>query len=474
MDVADLATGEYRPMRAASLDSVRAAKGGIAALVSHPDRGGTYAWRVLSQTLVYACEVAPGIADGIADVDEAMRLGFNWAQGPFELLDAIGAARGAERWQADGGTVPPLLAAIAAAGSAYRVHDGRRQALGFDGTWADVQRPDGVLLLADVRLRQRPARRNGSASVWDLGDGVLGVEVHTKMNALDADVMAMLDAARTMAEAVPGDGGAIVVYNEGAHFSVGANLALLLYGANLAAWRDIEKLVAAGQASFAALAAAPVPVVAAVHGMALGGGCELALHCHAIVAHVEAQFGLVETSVGLLPAWGGCGEMLRRLAARTPDDPMAAVAAAMELIGKATVAPNAVAARAMGFLRTNDRIVMNRDRLLAEAKATALVMRGAPRPAAPAPLALPGATAREAIGAAVAAMVDAGQATAHDAVVAGALAEVLTGGDLAPSRPVTAAELHALERAAFLRLLREPRTLARLEAMLATGKALRN
>ncbi len=475
-EVLDLATATYRAPQEVTLASVKAARGGLGALVSHPDLGGRYAWRVLSQTLAYACEVAAQIADTIPDIDEAMRTGFNWERGPFEMLDALGAKAVADRLAAEGAAVPPLLAQAAAAGGAYRIADGRRQALGFDGAWHDVVRAPGVLALVDVKRAAKPVARNGSCSLWDLGDGVLCAEFTTKMNALDPDVMAMLRTAIATITGSNGRWGALVLANEGANFSVGANLGLLLYGVNLAAWGDMDRLITDGQQTYAALQRAPFPVVGAHHGLALGGGCEALLHCDAIVAHAEASMGLVEAGVGLLPGWGGCKELLaRQLAALGADgDPMAAIARTMECIGKARTARNAFEARALGFLRPSDVIVMNRDRLLAEAKATALRLRDGYAPPAKRTWHLPGAEAKAAVDAVVGAMVEAGQASAHDAVVSGAIATVLTGGDTTMARRLSDDDLFALERAAFLRLAKEPKTWRRIEAMLATGTPLRN
>jgi 3-hydroxyacyl-CoA dehydrogenase len=472
-EVVDLATGVVRPKVATALRSARARH--VTELVNGTDTGAEYARRVLAQVLAYAFETAGEIADDFASVDTAMRLGFNWQQGPFELADALGVARVADWVAARGEPVPPRLAQTVAAGGCYRVQDGRREQQGADGAWHGVQRPGGVTTLADVQRAAKPLEKNGSAALWDLGDRVLGVEFRSKMNALDGDTMAMLH--RAVARAGRGDGPfrAIVLHNEGKHFSVGANLGLLLYGINLAAWRDIEKLIIAGQQAYLALRYAPVPVVGAAHGMALGGGCEVLLHCDAVAAHLETSMGLVESGAGLVPGWGGCTQMLlRHVTAGDPADPMPAVLRTMEQIAKATTAPNAVEAQRAGFLRPHDVVVMNEARLLGDAKHLALSLSEGYRPPPPPVLRLPGAAILPVIEAGVQAMVAAGQATAHDAVVAGALARVLTGGDTTPDRVLREADLHALERDAFLRLVREPRSRERIEHLLATGAPLRN
>ncbi|MCP5155342.1 MAG: enoyl-CoA hydratase/isomerase family protein [Ectothiorhodospiraceae bacterium] len=470
----DLATGEYRTSVEPSVEAVRAAReGGLAALVASDDVGGRYAARVLSRTLAYAASLVPEIADDVVAVDEAMRLGFNWRHGPFELIDTLGPAWLADDLRAQSRPVPPLLERAVAAGGFYRLSGGRREHLAVDGTWRPVERAPGVLLLEDVKLAHGPLARNGSASLWDLGDGVLCVEFHSKMNAIDADTLAML---RTAMERVASGHRALVIHNEGDNFSVGVNLGLALFAANIAAWDEIERLVEAGQRTYAALAAAPFPVVGAPAGMALGGGCEVLLHCDAIVAHAETYMGLVEVGVGLIPAWGGCTAMLARWAAepKAPRGPMPAVGQCFESIGMAKVSRSAAEARALHFLRPQDQIVMNRDRVLAAAKQRALELATDYRSPEPTSLTLPGPSGAAALDLALHGLRLKGQATAHDAVVATALARVLSGGDADPTRPVDAETVRALERESFMGLIRQPATIARMEHMLETGKPLRN
>ncbi|HLE85274.1 MAG TPA: 3-hydroxyacyl-CoA dehydrogenase NAD-binding domain-containing protein, partial [Thermoanaerobaculia bacterium] len=333
MQAIDLATGEYRPSakpQLASLDAAKAAgKGGaLRALVEHPDKGGRYAWRMLSQTLAYAASLVPAIADDVASVDEAMRTGYGWSRGPFELLDELGPAWFAARLAAEGRPVPPLLETAAAqdeGASFYRVEDGRLRQLSLDGTYRDVARPAGVLLLADVKRASEPVAKNASASLWDLADGVLCLEFHTKMNALDEGVLKMLGRAAGLIDGTRFR--ALVIHNEAENFSVGANIGIALFAANLGMWPAIEESVAGGQQAFKALKYAPFPVVGAPSGMALGGGCEILLHCAAVQAHAESYLGLVEVGVGVIPGWGGCKEMTLRWMThpQRPGGPMPAV-----------------------------------------------------------------------------------------------------------------------------------------------------
>ncbi len=471
----DLKTGAYAPAAEPVLESLAASRaGGLKALVEHPDRGGRYAWAVLSRTLAYAAGLVPEIADDIPTVDRAMRLGYNWKYGPFELIDRLGAGYLAERLRRDGVEAPALLETAAESGGFYRSHDGRRQYLAVAGGYFEAPRPDGVILLADIKLGAGPLAGNGSASLWDIGDGVVCLEVHTKLNTIDPDVLAMIVKA---IETVQKGYRALVIYNEGEHFSAGANIALALFAANVALWPAIEEMLAQGQQAYAALKYAPFPVVAAPSGLALGGGCELLLSADAVVAHAESYIGLVETGVGVVPAWGGCKELLARLGgdARRPRGPMPLIAEAFETIGLAKLAKSALEARELGFLRPGDGVTFNRERLLADAKAKALELAEGYTPPEPVELTLPGPSGKASLGIALRDLAAKGRISAHDEVVAGALAEVLTGGPGADlSAPAGEDGILALERAAFMRLVKTDATLARMEHMLETGKPLRN
>ena len=470
----DLRTGAYRPSLKVRLESVAAAKtGGLRALVSHPDRTSRYAWAVMSETLAYAAELVPAISDTVQGVDEAMRLGYNWRFGPFELIDQLGTGWFCDRLRAEGRAVPELLS-LAQDRPFYRVEDGRLEQLGADGNYRPVERPTGVLLLADLKRTRTPLLRNTSAELWDIGEGVACFEFTSKMNALDGDTLGLL--AKSIA-LVAERHRAMVIYNEGDDFSVGANLGLALFALNVGLWGQLEELVAKGQQAYRALKYAPFPVVGAPSGLALGGGCEILLHCAAVQAHAETYLGLVETSVGIVPAWGGCKEMLLRHTAnpRRPGGPMPPISKVFELISLATVAKSAAEAKRHLYLRPEDGVTMNRDRLLADAKAKALALvEGYRPPAPPAEISLPGPSAKVALDLAVHAFAQLGKATAHDQVVAGALAELLSGGDADLTTPSGEEDLLALERRAFARLIRHPASIARIEQMLETGKPLRN
>jgi 3-hydroxyacyl-CoA dehydrogenase len=474
----DLVSGEYRTSTKPELPGLAAGKsGGLHALLDFPDKTGRYARSVMVRTLGYAAAVAPDIADDVESIDRAMRLGYKWEYGPFELVDRIGKEWLAAALEALGTPVPDLLRGSE---PMYRVAEGEVYCESFGAAKGGskpalrpLHRPPGKLLLADLKRRAEPLARNASASLWDVGDGVACLEFHSKMNTFDAPLLKMV---RRSLEIVGGGYRALVIYNEAENFSAGANLGVLMYAVNIGLWDEVENLVKSGQDAFAALKFAPFPVVGAPSGLALGGGCEILLHCDAIEAHAELYAGLVETGVGLIPAWGGCKEMLLRSFAdpNAPHGPVAPIARIFEAISTATVSKSAQEARDLLFLRSGDGIVMNRDRLLYAAKEKALALAEGYAPPEPQTLSLPGLSGRDALDMAIGQYRRLGKATAYDEVVAGTLADVLTGGDADLSAPLAEADLLALERKAFMSLVRREKTQARVAHMLETGKPLRN
>lgn len=468
----DLSTGAYRPSRDAELPELADAEKNLRALLEAPGKAGAYARRVMGQTLAYAVSLVPDAADDIVSIDLAMKLGYNWRWGPFELIDKVGAGWLAGRLEQDGVPVPKFLR-LAEAQGFYRVQHGQLQFLGVDGAYHDVVRPEGVLLLEDIKRRSKPVAQNGSAALWDIGDGVACFEFTSKSNALDDKTLEMIGKA---IEIVRDRFKALVIYNEGTNFSLGANIGLALFAANIAAWSELEKSVEAGQNAYAALKYAPFPVVSAPSGMALGGACEILLHSDAIQAHAELYAGLVECGVGLIPGWGGCKEMLGRWTThgKLPNGPMPAPAKVFEMVSTATVSKSAAEARDMLILRPNDGVTMNRDRLLADAKARALKMVELYEPPKRLDIKLPGPSGRLGMEMAAEGFAKRGLATKYDLTVASALAAVLSGGDTDIIDPVSEDRLLELERSSFMRLVRQPKTLARIEHTLETGKPLRN
>ncbi|MGE7205651.1 3-hydroxyacyl-CoA dehydrogenase NAD-binding domain-containing protein [Sphingomonas sp. NPDC019816] len=467
----DLKTGEYRAEKKPERLPGRAEKD-LAALVATPGKVGDYAWAILGPVLSYAAGLVGEAADDVVAIDDAMKLGYNWKFGPFELIDRMGPGKLAERLRAEGKPVPALLE-TAGDRPFYRVVDGKRQYLTLGGDYADVVRAEGVLLLEDIKLRSEPLLKNGSASAWDVGNGVVAFEFTGKMNAIDEQVLSLLQKTIAL---VKSQYKALVIYNEGSNFSAGANLGLAMFAVNIAAWGEVDKLIVAGQQAYKALKYAPFPVVAAPAGMALGGGCEISLHADAIQAHAETYIGLVETGVGLVPGWGGNGELIDRLAKspKMPKGPMPAAMKAFETISTAQVSRSAALAKDLGYLRKDDGITMNRDRLLADAKQKALSLVEGYQPPEKPVFRLPGAAGRVAFNGAVADFAKKGVATPYDVVVASRLANIVTGGEADIIDEVSEDQLLKLERAAFMESVKDARTQARVEHMLETGKPLRN
>ncbi len=465
----DMTSDTYRP--AERPGRPERARSGLRALVEAPDEGAAYAWAILSSTLAYAAWLVPEVSDSPAQIDRALETGYGWARGPFRLADELGAGYLAQRLATEERPVPPFLGLAASAGGFYPREAGDEHELVSSGSRRPLARPPGVILLEDLKRRRHPLASNASASLWDVDDGVLCLEFTSKMNAIDADVLAL---AELTADLCDRGHRALVLHNDAPDFSVGANIAHVLLLANTADWERLEAFGRRGQDAFARLQRAPVPVVGAPSGRALGGGCEVLLHCDAIQAHAETAMGLVETGVGIVPGWGGCKELLLRQLERQPRGPLAPVQRTFELIGLGRVSGSAAEARELGFLRPRDRITANRDRLLADAKTFALELADGYAPPEPRELRLPGPSGAAALALAMHDRSSAGLARPHDLAVAAALARVLTGGDCDPLEPITEDDVLALEREAVGSLIRTERTLRRMEHVLATGALLRN
>ena len=430
----DPATLDYRPRRPARFPSLDAAQSitdvgeRVRTLYQGKDRVGQFLRDTLGPTLQYAAQVTPQIANSPEDVDRVMRWGFGWDVGPFDLMRAIGLE------------VP--------AGAPAIVH-------------ARTEQPNVV-------------KKNAGASLVDMGDGVLRVDFHSKMNAIGADTIQMLQAGVQEASK---NFAALVVGNEAQNFTAGANLMLVLLEAQEENWDDLDLMVRAFQQATLGLRYASVPVIVAPAGLALGGGCEIAIHADRIQAAAETYIGLVEAGVGLIPAGGGTKEMTLRAADATPagGDLLPAVQRAFESIGFAKVATSAPHARQLGYLRSVDGITMNRDRLLEDAKARALQRVGDYQPPVP-------RTSIRVGGDAVLAPLKlgihlawrAGRISDHDALIGRKLATIMAGGLLPHVATVSEQHLLDLEREAFLSLLGERKTQERIQHTLRTGKPLRN
>lgn len=479
-EVVHLKSGEYAPEKKSKLESAEAGRAGLAAVLGHPDVGGQYAQSVMMKVLHYAASLVPEIADSIRNIDEAMKAGYAWKWGPFELIDklAFGGMTGtdvfAQHCEKAGLPIPAIIT-IAAGRPLYKTEQGAEWVLGLNGDYERITYPAGSLLLKDVKLTAKPVKKNAGASLWDIGDGIACFELNTKMNTFDPDVFAMLNQS---VEIVQRDFKGMVIGTDAERFSLGANLGFFLFAANTASWWAISEMVRAGQNTFMALKFAPFPVVASLSHMALGGGCEILLHADAVQAHIESYPGLVELGVGLVPGWGGCKEMVVRHFAlqgsAMPGGPMPPISKAFEHISMAKVAGSAQEAQDMQILNAKSGISMNRRRVLADAKARCLAMAehyAAPTPAA---LRLPGASGHDALMMAVDGFVRTGKASPYDAVLCHHLATILTGGNTDITQEVSEQQLLDLEHDVFMSLVKDERTLARVQHMLETNKPLRN
>jgi len=435
---------------------------------------------------LYAMRRVPEISDHIADVDRAMRWGFSWEMGPFEIVDAIGVKAFAAQVQKEGRTLPPALEKMLASGrkSFYESEKGTANVFDLQNGAAKVEEPKGVIVLRSLKDACKEVERNAGASLIDLGDGVACVEFHAKMNAIGADLIAMIHKGLKRLDS---DFDAMVIANQAVNFSVGANLMILLVAAQEQEWDELHLAVKQFQNVNLAIKYAPKPVVAAPQGMALGGGCEISMHATKIHAAAEAYIGLVEVGVGLIPAGGGSKEMLIRgneHAAGGEDlDLFHAMKPVFETIALAKVGTSAEECRELGYLRREDPVSMNRDRLVADAKETALALaRGGYKPAAATWQEGAQTTQIKVLGEqllaagkmAIHLMVRGGYASEYDAHVARKLVHVLAGGPLSSPQLVSEQYVLDLEREAFVSLCGEKKTQERIAHTLKTGKPLRN
>ena len=467
--VLDHKTMAFRESRPAALPSVEAARTiphtgeRIKALFLGRDRVGALLRQTLGATLLYAARVAPDVAASIDDVDRAMRWGFGWELGPFETWDAIGVEQVVE---ACGVSDPPRLVRDVLATGAKR----------FRSSPLPPAAPDRLLLRTARADPRSIVRTNAGASLVDLGDGVLCVEFHAKMNAIGGDQVQMLLAG--VKEAAR-NGQALVIGNDAQNFSAGANLMLVLLEAQEGNWEDLDLMIRTFQQSTMALRYSDVPVVVAPAGLTLGGGAEIALHADRVQAAAETYMGLVEVGVGLVPAGGGTKEMLLRAMTGVPtpqSDPLPYVQKAFETVALAKVSTSGAEARRLGYLAATDGFTMNRERLIADAKAKALerVREGYVKPAPRTAVPVGGASLGAALKLGVHLAWRAGRASDHDALIARKVAHIFAGGDLPHATTVSEQYLLDLEREAFLSLLGERKTLERIQHTLKTGKPLRN
>ncbi|MBI2688070.1 MAG: 3-hydroxyacyl-CoA dehydrogenase/enoyl-CoA hydratase family protein [Acidobacteria bacterium] len=472
----NLNTFEYHPAAKPKFASVEQAKlvedlpARLRALVASTDKAGTFLWKLMRDSMLYSAERVPEISDRIVEIDRAMRWGYAHTFGPFELWDALGFTETARRMEADGLALPASVVTMLSHGakSFYRPADeNRRPRMDyFDlgaGHYARLEERAGVVELPALKRAGNTVTRNAGCSLVDLGDGVLCVEFHSKMNSLGEDQMGQIATAY---EECKKGFQAVVIGNQGELFSAGANLMMVLMLAQDGEFDDLNAAIHRFQQSIMAIKYAPVPVVVAAHGRALGGGCEMILHGPRVQVSAELYAGLVEVGVGLIPGGGGCKEMILRHG--SPK-------AVFETVGYAKVSTSAEDARKLGFLDAGAGVSMNAERLIGDAKAAAIAMAQSYKPAAP-------RNDVKVAGAAGIALLkqgawlghEGGYITDYDLVIAEKLANVLCGGRLSGEQLVSEQYLLDLEREAFLSLCGDARTQARMAHMLKTGKPLRN
>jgi 3-hydroxyacyl-CoA dehydrogenase len=469
-------TLEYQPLQKPRFAPVEAARNiedlgeRVRTLLRSDDRAGRFLWKVLSDLFLYCAEMIPEISDRIVEIDRAMRWGYGHKLGPFELWDAIGFLEVVTRLEMERRPLPPNIKDALARGTIalYRPPEPRSRPAAeyFDFRskgYQPIERRPGILTLKDRKRTQGVVFENTGASLVDVGDGVLCVEFHSKLNTLGEDNVAMIHAGL---EETNRNFDAMIIANEGEAFSAGANLMLVLLAAQEGEWDELNLAVRRFQQMNMALKYAAKPVVAAPFSRALGGGCELVMHCTRAQASAETYIGLVEVGVGLIPAGGGCKELLVRL-----HDPLRV----FELIGYAKVSSSAEEAQKLGLLHRSDFISMNPERLIFDAKALALSLVPNYSPGAPrSDIAVAGESAFALMKLSAWSARQGRFISDHDMVIAEKLAHILSGGRHSGPQTVSEQYLLDLEREAFLSLCGIPKTQERMQYILKTGKPLRN
>jgi 3-hydroxyacyl-CoA dehydrogenase len=474
----DYKAGEYKPVQKPKFESVKFAKMAqttgerVKAVVQGQDKAAEFAWRTLRDTLLYAYKRIPEIADDVVNVDNAMKWGFNWEIGPFEMLDAIGVAEFAKRAEQDGKDVPAQLKRIE---SFYKVENGRKYYFDLqEETYKEVPSKPEEISLNLIKQSKGVIDGNDNASIVDLGDGVYCLEFHSPQNSISDD---MLDMTFKAVEAAERNGIGLVVGNQGARFSVGANLFLLAAGIQEQKWDEIDAMINKFQQASMALKYAHVPTVAAPFWMTLGGGCEFCLHCDAINAYVETYMGLVEMGAGVIPAGGGTKELCLRaveLAEQNEVDVQKIIFKYFMNIGQAKVSMGADEAFQLGYLRRGDAVTFDIDSLLGDAKEKVISLAKNYRPAKQTPFKAPGRSVAASVKSQLWNMKEGQFITEYEFEMGQQVADVISGGDVDPGTQVTEQYVLDLERETFLRLCGNSKTQERIDHILKTNKPLRN
>ncbi len=488
--VIDPATFEYEEAQVPDLPCLAAAQKAktlpekMQAIVYGEDKGAKFAWKAVANNLIYAANRIPEISDTIVDIDNAMRWGFNLELGPFETWDAIGLETSVARMQKDGFDVPDKIQKMLKNGhtSFYKIEKGTTFFFDFESqSYKEYTVSENIVSLASLKAREKIVRTSDSATLIDLDDGVFCLEFHSKMNALDQQIVEAIHEAR---EFVESEGIGLVIGNQAGGmpgaFSAGANLADVVAAAKVGEYEGIERMVKDLQYGLQNLRYASFPFVAAPYGLTLGGGCEVCLAADKIVAHAELYMGQVEIGVGLIPAGGACLNLMKKFLSSLPEvvtdfDLAKFFLPVFMAIAMAKVSMSAADARVNGFLGPRDRIVFNRDYLIGEAKKDVLKMVDEGyAPPRQRKIKVLGQAAQGMVNAEISNMLSGKFISEYDAFLVRKIAYVISGGDVRDNTEVAEDLILTLERDAFMALLKEEKTLARIDHMLATGKPLRN
>ena len=449
-------------------------------LVDADDEAGELIWHTVSRTMAYASKRIPEIADTLVDIDNAMKWGFAWEMGPFETWDALGVKKVVARLEGEGVSVAPWVTEMLANGKStfYTYAAGKQMVYSsLSKEYVAVEKGPLAASLIDIRRTRKKFAENEQASLWDIGDGVMLLEWHTRVNAIDGP---MVDIMQEAAERLHGNATGLVIANDGKNFAVGANIFAMLLAVQSNMLNELEMLIKMGQDAFMAFRTAPKPVVAAPHQMALGGGCEICLAADRIVADPETYMGLVEVGIGVIPGWGGCKEMVRRRISphmsATNVNPTPYLRQVFETVGFAKVSTSGEEARELGFLTEQDRVVMNGEHRIATAKnmVLALSATGYQPPVVKGNVWASGRDAVAAVNIEVYSMQQGGFISPYDAHVARKLGYILAGGDLSQGQWMDEQYFLDLEREAFMSLVGEKKTQDRIQYMLENNKPLRN
>ena len=465
-EVINLDTGDYEAVQNLNIPvALKAEKEGMIHVLEDDSKYGDYAWKVMSNVLSYAASLVPEVGDNPVAIDDAMKMGYNWIKGPFELIDDIGPDYLIKRLEAEQRPVPDYLRQ--AAGSSF--YDGLKARI-YGGAWRAIERPAGTLRFNDKRKTLTAENTNAEASWYDV-DGIALVEFHSKANALGAGSMQILEDALGAVNRNKMQG--LIVHNDAQHFSCGVNLNAVRAFFEAEDWDGLDKFLDHFQQTVHKMATAEFPVVVAPVGLSLGGGFEVVLHGKHVICHANSNMGLVESGVGVIPAGGGCKETLYRWIDKKEGDVTAAAWEAFYSLGYGKTASSPIHARDLAMLRENDRFVNNRDRLFSEAVAAikdGAEQRGFDRGV----IAMAGEPVFREMIAWAEDMHAKGKLFAHDVFVSTEIARIITGGEIAPGTEWREQDLYDAERRAFLTLVKTPQTQERIRTLLDNGKAVRN